>query len=90
MSAEEAKRFWAVEALEGLIAEAELCEASRPHTILVWDPGMGSSYAFGVYPTAFAAVEDCEKIRTEATEEPDAGGVRVLIIPIYGAPGADP
>jgi hypothetical protein len=87
MSAEDARRLRAVEAL---VAAAEVGEASRPHTILVWDPGMGSSYALGVYPTAFAAVEDCEKIRTEVNQEPDAEGVRVLIIPIYGAPGADP
>ena len=48
---------------------------------------MGSSYAFGVYPTAFAAVEDSEKVRAEANQEADADGVVVRIIPIYGAPG---
>jgi hypothetical protein len=76
-----------VEALEGLMVRAELREAGQPHTILVWDPGVGSSYAFGVYPTAFAAVEDSEKVRAEANQEADADGVVVLVIPIYGAPG---
>jgi hypothetical protein len=90
MGAEEAERLRAVEALEDLVARAELGEASRPHTILVWDSEVRSSYAYGVYPTAFAAVEDSEKIRTEASQEVGAGGVRVLIIPIYDAPGADP
>jgi len=56
----------------------------------VWDPELGSSYAFGVYPTAFAAIEDSEKIRTEANQEPHDDKVRVLVIPIDGAPGAAP
>jgi hypothetical protein len=87
VSAEEAERFGAVEALAALTARAELREASRPHTILVWDPGVGSSYACGVDPTAFAAVQDAEKVRTETNQEAEHDAVVVLVIPIYGVSG---
>jgi hypothetical protein len=54
---------------------------------LVWDPGVVSSYACGVDPTAFAAVQDAEKVRTEANQEAEHDAVMVLVIPIYGVSG---
>jgi hypothetical protein len=54
-------------AVEELLAAAELRDAEEPHTILVRDLWAGCAYATGIYPSAYAAVDDLEKVLHEAT-----------------------
>ena len=49
-------------AVEELLAAAELRGAEEPHTILVRDLWAGRAYATGIYPSAYAAVQDLEKV----------------------------
>ncbi len=90
MTPEEAARAAALEAVEELLAMAELREADEPHTILVLDPVMGSAYASGLYPSAYAAAGDCEKVRAEVGGDMGHDAIRVRVIPIYGAPRVEP
>jgi hypothetical protein len=79
-------------AVEELLAAAELRDAEEPHTILVRDLWAGRAYATGIYPSAYAAVEDLEKVLHEATLGTCGTGeyedqVTVEIVPLYGARG---
>jgi hypothetical protein len=76
-------------AVEALLAAAELRDAEEPHTILVRDLWAGRAYATGIYPSAYAAVEDLEKVLHEATGGTGeyADQVTVEIVPLYGARG---
>ncbi len=79
-------------AVEELLAAAELRDAEEPHTILVRDLWAGRAYATGIYPNAYVAVDDLEKVLHEATISAcDTGEyedqVTVEIVPLYGTRG---